>query len=289
MLKKVGKLETTYLSGNEIPSIKYHIFEDIAFVNSGFSTKIGGVSKGQFESLNFSVKMGDSKENVEKNFKLFLEANDFQNPVMADQTHTTNVERVYMEDAGKNVFREKDFSDVDGFVTDERKLTLVTTFADCIPLYFVDEEHKAIGLSHSGWKGTIGRIGKNTINLMKQEFGTQVSTLKVAIGPSICGKCYEISKELAFEFANEFQMKIEKVLSNEEINSQNMEKLVYNIGEEYYLNLWSANYKVLTDAGVRRENIAIPDVCTCCNSEMLFSHRATKGKRGNLCAFLEIK
>jgi len=287
MLIKTGNTDTTYIEGTNIPSIRYHIFRDIGFVRDGFSTRAGGVSSGQFESMNFSVKMGDSPENVRKNFELFLKSHGFQNPVMSDQTHTVNIKRVYREDAGKNVFLPKDYSDIDGLVTNETGITLITTFADCVPLYFADEKNRAIALAHSGWKGTIGRIGRAVIERMKQEFGTEPENIQAAIGPSICVNCYEVSRELAKDFAEEFECKIFE--GSAEFDVWDMEKIVLERGGKYYLNLWAANHRVLTEAGIPRENIALPDLCTCCNHRELFSHRASRGKRGNLCAFFMIE
>ena len=285
---KTGKTETTYIEGKKIPSIRYHIFENMSFVRDGFSTRAGGVSSGQFESMNFSVKMGDSSWNVRKNFELFLESHRFSNPVMSDQTHTVNVKRVYREDAGKNVFLPRDYSDIDGLVTNEKNITLVTSFADCVPLYFADEKNRAIGLAHSGWKGTIKRIGRAVTEKMKQEFGTRPEDIKAAIGPSICVDCYEVSRELAEDFAEEFGCK-EAESSENRFDAWDMEKIILKRGGRYYLNLWAANYKVLTEAGIAGENIALPDLCTCCNHRELFSHRASKGRRGNLCAFFMIE
>lgn len=290
---QAGEMGTTYIEGRDIPSIRYHIFQNMSFVRDGFSTRAGGVSSGQFESMNFSIKMGDRPENVRKNFSLFLEAHGFQNPVMSDQTHTANIKRVYREDAGKNVFLPKDYSDIDGLVTNEKGITLVTTFADCVPLYFADEKNRAIGLAHSGWKGTIGRIGKAVTDRMKQEFGTEPEDIKAAIGPSICVNCYEVSKELAEDFAKEFHSKIFQCKTFEDnretFDVWDMKKIVLKRGDKYYLNLWAANNRVLTEAGIPQENIAFPDLCTCCNHEDLFSHRASRGKRGNLCAFFMIE
>ena len=290
---QAGEMGTTYIEGRDIPSIRYHIFQNMSFVRDGFSTRAGGVSSGQFESMNFSIKMGDRPENVRKNFSLFLEAHGLQNPVMSDQTHTANIKRVYREDAGKNVFLPKDYSDIDGLVTNEKGITLVTTFADCVPLYFADEKNRAIGLAHSGWKGTIGRIGKAVTDRMKQEFGTEPEDIKAAIGPSICVNCYEVSKELAEDFAKEFHSEIFQCKTFEDnreaFDVWDMEKIVLKRGDKYYLNLWAANNRVLTEAGIPQENIAFPDLCTCCNHEDLFSHRASRGKRGNLCAFFMIE
>ena len=149
MFVKSGREETTYLEGEKIPSIRYHILKDSGFVKDGFSTRRGGVSKGQFSSMNFSVKMGDNEENVQENFRIFLAEHGFKNPVMADQVHGKTIRLVSREDVGKNVFLPKDYSGVDGLITNEPGVTLVTTFADCVPLYLVDPVNHAIAANTS--------------------------------------------------------------------------------------------------------------------------------------------
>lgn len=270
--------ETTYIEtakweGCDIPSIRYHIWKDSAFVQDGFSTRQGGVSRGIYESMNFSVKMGDSKENVEENFKRFLGAHHFTSPVMADQVHETRIRRVEVGDAGKNVFCDRDYEGVDGLVTNVAGITLVTTFADCVPLYFADEKKRAIGLAHSGWRGTMQEMAVHMVARMQEEYGCQPEDIKAAIGPSICVDCYEVSRELAEAFQQRFQT----------------DEIVRKKGEHYYLDLWKANQLLLCKAGIPKKQIAMPDLCTCCNAKKLFSHRASQGKRGNLCAFFMIK
>ena len=169
------------------------------------------------------------------------------------------------------------FHDVDGMITNEPGVVLATFYADCVPLYFVDKKNKAIGLSHSGWRGTVGKIGAVTIEKMKEEFGSDVDDIVVAIGPSICQDCYEVSVDVIEEFKKAFDEK-------------HWGKLFYQKSEEkYQLNLWEANKIIFMEAGIREEHISMPGICTCCNPEFLFSHRASHGKRGNLAAFLGIK
>ncbi len=288
---KKEHLETTEFVQTKAPYIMYKSLENTGFVHNAFSTKLGGVSEGIYKSMNFSVKMGDSPENVKKNFDIFLKENGFTNPVMTDQTHTVNVRKVTRADIGKGIYTDRDYNDVDGIITNEPGITLVTSYADCVPLYFVDVENKAIGLSHSGWRGTVGRIGKKTIEAMQKEYGTKPENVITAIGPSICANCYEVSEDVAAAFEKEFNCKVcEYENADRQAISQNTDNIVYSKKDgKYMLNLWAANYKVLTEAGIKEENISLPDICTCCNKDILFSHRGHNGKRGNLCAFLMIK
>ena len=180
------------------------------------------------------------------------------------------------EDAGTGIIRPKDYTDVDGLITNISGITLATFYADCVPLYFVDPVHHAIGLSHSGWRGTVARMGKCTLEAMHREYGTAAADVYCAIGPSICQDCYEISEDVAVQFENAFSGHESEILINKE-------------NGKYQLDLWKANEIVLREAGVKPEHLAVADVCTCCNPELLFSHRASHGKRGNLGAFLSLK
>ena len=257
------------------PYLYYPLLEETGIVKHCFTTRLGGVSKGIFESLNLSFSRGDGPEAVKENFRRVAQAmgTEYGNFVFTDQTHTTNVRRVGKEDAGKGLTRERGYADVDGLITNEAGIVLSTFYADCVPLYFVDVKHRAIGLSHSGWRGTAGRMGMVTLNAMKAEFQTDPEDVICAIGPSICQRCYEVSEDVAMEFAEAFPESEKEILQDKG-------------NGKYQLDLWRANEKVLLEAGVKESHIAVTNICTCCNSRLLFSHRATQGRRGNLGAFL---
>ena len=151
-------------AGGEVPYLEYPMLRDTGIVKHGFSTRLGGVSGGYYESLNLSFDRGDDPEAVRENFRRIGEAIGVQveDMVMSKQTHTTNVRVVTEEDRGKGIVRDRDYTDIDGLITNVRGICLVTSYADCVPLYFVDPVRKAIGLSHSGWRGTVGKIGKDS-------------------------------------------------------------------------------------------------------------------------------
>ena len=257
------------------PYLYFPLLEHTGMVKHCFTTRMGGVSQGYFESLNLSFARGDREEAVRENFRRVSLAlgTDYENFVFTDQTHTANVKRADRTDAGKGLTRQRDYSDIDGLITDEPGLVLSAFYADCVPLYFVDPIHRAIGLSHSGWRGTIGRMGRETLCAMQKEFQTEPKDVLCAIGPSICQSCYEISEDVAAQFQQEFPGHEKELLQNKG-------------NGKYQLDLWRANEIVLLEAGVKREHLAVTNICTCCNSKLLFSHRASHGKRGNLGAFL---
>lgn len=283
-------MEIVRKSGKNKPVLRVHQVGELAWLSfpeldqcrsivHGFSTRLGGVSKAHLSSMNLSFSRGDERENVAENFRRISGAIGFsaENLVFSDQTHTTNVRKITEEDRGKGIVLPRDYKDVDGMVTDVPGLVLATFYADCVPLYFVDPVKKAIGLSHSGWRGTVGKIGKVTVETMTREFGSRPEDIFGAIGPSICQDCYEVSGDVIEEFQKNFK-------------EEDWDSLFYQKENgKYQLNLWKANELIMKEAGILPENISVTDICTCCNPEFLYSHRASKGMRGNLAAFLGIR
>ncbi|GFI10235.1 polyphenol oxidase [Lachnospiraceae bacterium] len=262
-----------------VPFLVFPGLDETEAVIHGFSTRMGGVSEGMFSSMNLSFARGDEEGRVRENFARLGRAMglDCRNLVFSDQTHTSNVRVVTEADRGKGFVREKDYRDVDGLVTNVPGLVLATFYADCVPLFLVDPVHRAVGLSHSGWKGTVGKIGKRTVELMKEQYGTRPEDLTAAIGPSICQDCYEVSEDVIGQFQEAFEETYWKEIFYEKPDGK------------YQLNLWRANELIFREAGLLPERILTTDLCTCCNAKLLFSHRASKGKRGNLGAFLMLK
>lgn len=264
--------------GGNLPLLEYPLFAEAGAVKHGFSTREGGVSGGEFASLNFSFSRGDKEEHVRENYRRIAEvfgvcADDI---VCSGQTHTTNVVRVDKSFGGVGSGCPRPCKDVDGLITDERGLLLATFYADCVPLFFVDPVHSAIGLAHSGWRGTAGRMGQAALSAMEREFGTRAEDVLAAIGPSICGDCYEVGEEVAEQFLQAFPEASGKILRPRK-------------GGKYLLDLWEANRHILLSAGVKEEHLAVTNICTCCNHMLLFSHRASSGRRGNLGAFLMLR
>lgn len=277
ILNKENRNSTRINFKDNVPYISYKALDDIKWLKNGFSTRLGGVSEGVLSTMNLGFGRNDLPENVVKNHEIIANAIGFnpENIVASKQTHTTNVKIVSKKDCGKGIYRERDYDDVDGMITNEKGIVLATYFADCVPLYMVDTKNKAIGLSHSGWRGTVEKIGKVTLDLMKETYGTNPKDVIACIGPSICRDCYEVSEDVATEFEAAFKGREKDIL----INKGN---------GKYQLDLWACNYIIFKECGVYEENIHMPDICTCHNMEMMFSHRATQGRRGNLAAFLSI-
>lgn len=262
--------ETGQEHGEQLEYLTFPGLEGTGLVRHLFTTRTGGVSRGEFASMNLSFTRGDDPERVEENYRRLASVLGCSpgDMVATHQTHTANIRLVTEADRGKGVTCPGDYEDIDGLITDRPGIVLVVYVADCVPLYFVDPVHRAVGLAHSGWRGTAAGMGARMVKTMGECFGTRPEELYAAIGPSICRDCYEVSEDVAEQFE-----RYQAVSPGKEPG-------------KYQLDLWEANRRILLEAGVRADRIEVTDLCTCCNSNYLFSHRASKGRRGNLGAFL---
>ena len=278
MVAVTGSGTTELKEKNHVPYIQFKNLSATGIVKHGFSTRKGGVSTGIFSSMNLNFKRGDDPDAVMENYRRMAAALNMrvEDMVLSDQTHTTNVRVITEEDRGKGILKPQDYSDVDGMITNVPGIVLVTSYADCVPLYFVDPVRKAIGLSHSGWKGTVGHIGQKTVWKMHEVYGSEPKDIVAAIGPSICQSCYEVSDDVAEAFRANFTA------------DEAADILLDKGNGKYQLDLWKANRYVLTDAGILSEHLSVTDLCTACHPDLLWSHRKTNGQRGGLSAFLSL-
>lgn len=279
---------------NGVPFFTFPSLEQFSFIRQGFSTKLGGCSEGDLYAMNLSYSRGDQPERVDENYRRITNAMGLEtrNLVLSDQVHDTKVKLVTKADCQGDNLRDKKLVGIDGLISNEKEVLLCTSYADCVPLYFVDPEHEAIGLSHSGWRGTVGKMAAKTLTAMEKAFATNPKQVYVVIGPSICQACYEVSQDVADAFANFVDSNRIAWLQAEDsacIQNEIKEVLQEKGQGKYQLDLWHANQLICMEAGVPRAQIAVSGVCTCCNHHLLYSHRKTNGKRGNLAAFLQLQ
>lgn len=263
---------------DSVPYLTYNSLSEISFINHVFSTRLGGVSTGEFSSMNMAFNRGDNPDNVTENYKRICKSAgfDFDSLTASSQDHNTFVRAVTKQNRGVGIYKPRDIQSVDALVTNEQGVTLVTYYADCTPLFFVDTKQKAIGLAHAGWRGTVGRIGEKVVQKMTEMYNTNPSDIVAAIGPAISVCCYEVDKPCADNF-----------LALKDLDSS---KFVFSKNDgKFMVDLLETNRQILVGAGVKPENITISDLCTNCNSELLWSHRATKGHRGTMSAFMCLK
>lgn len=275
--RETKKQKTTLQIHAGVPFLSFSVFEEEAeWMRMAFSTKLGGNSQGCLAEMNLGWNRGDDDETVRENYRIMSMALQIrpEQLVFSDQVHETKVE-VITEKMAAGAKIEKHLTGIDGMITAEEQLVLATSYADCVPLFFADPVHKVVASSHSGWRGTVGEIGAKTIKRMQQEFGCNPRDIRCLIGPSICQDCYEVSEEVAEAFRAVYEPSVwDEIL------------VPGTMPGKYQLDLYAACYETLKKAGAMPEHIQVSGVCTCCHSSILFSHRATAGKRGNLNGFI---
>lgn len=259
-----------YVEKNGVGYYTIKEFDETGLCVNCFTTRRGGVSKGCFESMNLRLSSGDSRDNVLENYRIIAQTLgvDEHSFVLSKQVHKTDVRIVGKEDCGNGLFRENRFDSADALVTAEKGVALVTFYADCVPVYFLDKARGVIALAHSGWRGTRAEIAAKTLRQMRQSFGTAAEDVLCAIGSSIGRCCFEVGDEVAAEFD---------------------EKYVDRSGKKPHIDLQKCISDSLCRAGVERGNITVSGICTRCSCDEFYSHRAMGNARGTMAAILMLK
>ena len=244
-------------------------------VSHGFSTREGGITADPPKaSLNLSWTRCGSPEEVIANFKIFAEGAgiDYDDMAVVNHEHGANVLRIAHEHRGRGFYKDP-LPPCDGIITDDPTVTLVTSHADCGAYFFYDPVHRAIGMAHAGWKGTLLRIGAEMARRMAEEFDTDPSDIIAATGPCICRDCFEVDADLGEKFQSEF--------GYPGISRPGRQGKAY-----VYLELAAAVQFV--EAGIRPESITLMNACTYENRRHFFSHRRDKGITGSMAAYIKL-
>jgi YfiH family protein len=249
------------------------------WLTAGFSTRLGGRSHPPYEALNCGLHVGDRPIDVVQNRNRLaqLQGFSFAQWTCANQVHGSHLYHVGTEDRGKgNATLDTAIPDVDGLYTRHRDIFLASFYADCVPLYFVDPVNRVVGIAHAGWKGTVSQIATKMIQRWQQEFGSELSSIQIAIGPAIGGCCYEVD---------------DAVMDHIKPYADHLSTSSYtsNDNGKYQLDLKQINHDFIKKAGIPSENIEVSSWCTSCRSDLFFSHRKENGKTGRMTAFIAIK
>ena len=253
--------------------------DQVEGITVGFSTKVGGVSKDPFSSLNLGLHVQDQSSLVLKNRDILAKSTKYplNKWVFAEQIHSTYIKKVSSFDCGKGLSSYEDgVANCDGLYTSDKEIMLSLCFADCVPLYFFAPKKPLIGIAHAGWKGTVSDIAGNMVRTWQAIEGIHPKDVKVGIGPSIGSCCYVVS---------------EHVISQIDLTSINNYPIPYkSISKgQYNLNLKELNKYLLLEAGIKEENITISQLCTSCERELFFSHRRDDGMTGRMMGFIGVK
>ena len=256
-------------------SITYLRADSLEGVTHGFSTRLGGVSPAPWDSLNLGVGRGDTMENVQENYRRFCAVlgTDDRRAVLSKQIHEDVVRHVTEADAGKGLYRDRDYSSVDGMVTNVPHLPLVVFSADCNVILLYDPVNRAIGACHAGWRGTALGIAKKTAQEMVRLFGCNPANIRAAIGPAIGQCCFETDEDVPAALREALGAEVEPYIT-------------WN-GTKYHIDLKAVNALWLRKAGV--ETIDICDHCTACRPDLYWSHRKMGDARGAQIAMISLE
>lgn len=269
-----------------VVTLRCRALDSAGFGRHCFTTRIGGISTGHLAYTNLSFSRED-KNTVYENYRRVFDAVGIKpTAVLSNQQHTDIVAQVTEPESSEN-FTPVETADAgtglrffvsrtaaDGLVTDRSGICLVTFVADCVPIIIADPVRRAAACVHSGWRSTALGIGDAAVRKMQACFGSRPEDLIAAVGPCIGPCCYEVGSDVYDAFA---------------ARSELMRGFFAPAhGGKYMLDMGAANRFVLISAGLRPENIHVSGQCTCHNSELYYSHRATKGKRGNMAAMIQI-
>lgn len=248
---------------NGITFFLFPKWEKEGLVGHGFSTRLGGLSKGPFAYLNLGLKRGDSNENVVQNRQRFLGiwGKNEEDLFYGEQVHGKNVfliDRAFLKKGSREI------PATDALITSEPQLLLGAFSADCLLAFFLDPIKAAVGIAHAGWRGTFKGILAHVIEAMEKEFKSDPGFLEVLMAPSIGPCCYEVGKE---------------VLDIARASRWGNEAVFYpgSRPRHFFLDLQKTNINILCKAGVNPSKIITNEFCTCCRQDLFFSYRRAKG------------
>ncbi len=233
-----------------------------------FTTRLGGVSKAHLSGLNLGLGRGDSREALAENFRRVFQALGFTGEAisMTGQVHGTKIavlnEPCYRSEA------------CDGLSTNRRHIPLMSSSADCVPILLYDPVKVACATVHSGWRGTVKRIGAEAVKCMVETYGSKPEDIYCAIGPSIGPCCFQVRDDVVGIFSESFDVKTLFMPDGD--------------GEHYHGNLWEAVHQTLLCAGIRDDHIDYAGECTCCRPQRYFSCRGQHGAFGVQGALIEL-
>ena len=264
----------------QIKYLKCRPLDNTDLVINAFTTRSGGVSKYPFDSLNLSYNVGDKESCVRENREIIANILniDYRNIVSAQQIHRDKITVVKKEDKGRGSFKYTEaLAETDALITNVSRIPLLMCYADCVPIFILDPVKKAIGLIHSGRRGTELQITSKTLNKMQKIFGTNPQSCLAAIFPSIGPCCYKIKNQSQI---NDYWM-----------NKNNFSHKIVSVQNENErsLDLKKANYLQLIKGGIEKKNIFINEICTADYPKLFFSYRRDKGNTGRMAAIFMLK
>lgn len=258
--------------------IKYYTFKGFEQLPHCFTTRVGGVSQGSYSSLNMAFRE-DKRENILKNYELVCNAIGVkkENTFWTKQVHGDNIVVATEEDRGKGLLKPRDIEEgYDGVITNIKDIVLTGFSADCVLVFFYDAKRKVIGVTHSGWRGTVKKIVQKTVQKMQTVFGCDPKDIVCGISPSIGLDHFEVDEPVVTEFKNTF---------GDTVDSYILEKG----NGKYHIDLNSIVEYTLLGCGIDLNNIDKATVCTMCYPQLFYSHRIMGNSRGSMAGLISLR
>lgn len=248
-------------------------FLEAGFQKHCYTTRIGGVSRGCYTSLNLSKTRENSPENKEENYRRVCRVLDvpYESLTLVNYAHGDGICRAYAKDAGKGITRANDLPPCDAMIIHEPGITAVTLHADCVPVFFADKKQRIACVSHAGWRGVYGELPAKIARTFLNEYGAERENLLVGIGPHIMAECFEVQEDVAGPFGERF----------------GSETVISRAGS-LYVDLQHAILEQLRREDIPPENITCADLCTFSREDLFFSHRRDRGNTGAMGSFISI-
>lgn len=242
----------------------------------GFSTRVGGVSEGMWESLNLGPSRGDDPDHVRENYRRFFAAIGAQGEKMAmtNQIHGGKVRCVTTADVHGDPC-EKAGYEADGLMTDLPGVTLVVYSADCIPILFYDPVRRVIAAVHAGWRGTAAGIATAAVERMRDVYGCDPADILAAVGPGIGPDCFETHEDVPNAMTAALSTAV-------------LQHIKIKENGKFAVDLKGINAMRLEQAGLNSAHIAVSQLCTACRSELFWSHRKLGTNRGSMAAAIQL-
>ena len=260
---------------NDIPFLSCDGFSAAGGVAHGFSTRLGGMSEGIYDSLNLGPHRGDDPERVEENFRRFTAAigADMGGLVLSNQVHGSTVRTITSADRSGAL--ERPVWEADGLVTDIPGLCLTIFTADCLPILLYDPVRRVVAAVHAGWRGTAMGIAGKAVEAMVERYGCRPGDILAAIGPGISLCCFETDEDVPNAMT-------------EAMGASALRHIQVRDNGKFHVDLKGMNDLRLQKAGLDPDHIAVSGACTMCQHERFWSHRYTRGQRGSQAAMIQL-
>lgn len=267
---------------NGLRLLRFCILEECTGLSHFVTTRHGGVSSGNYSSMNPGLYTHDLPEHIEKNRQILCEALTIA-PDKLITPHQIHSDRILAIDkswiANDDSYKCETLDSTDALVTEVPGICITVSTADCVPILLYAPDKMVVGAVHAGWRGTVSAILQKTVRFMKDTYGCDPIKMIAAIGPSISVENFEVGDEVVEAFRNSG---VWTEADGESLFMNNPKSC------KYHIDLWEANRLQLLYEGVKPEHIELSGICTYDNVSDFFSARRLGADSGRILSGIMI-